>query len=324
MSTNIVNVMNGVVRPTAKFQASIWGDHFLKYASSTHDSSDNHTRHQVYIELKERTRKKLTSNKMNGVVRPTAKFKASIWGDHFLKYASSTHDLSDNKIQNQVYNELKERIREKLTSPHLSMMTSKEKLNFIDVIQQLGVNYLFETEIEQLLRCIYIDGQHINHDYNDDDLHSCALRFRLLRQQGYNVSSVDMFKKFLDNESGEFKTCIRNDIIGMLSLQEASHLRFRGEDVMEKAFNFTTKQFETMLLHDHDLLDHINPHLAQQVTNALNQSLFKGFIRMDARSYFSFYENCNTHDEKLLKFAKLDFNILQRMHQKELAELTRF
>ncbi|XP_047307221.1 (-)-germacrene D synthase-like [Impatiens glandulifera] len=129
--------------------------------------------------------------------------------------------------------------------------------------------------------------------------------------------------KFLDSK-GEFKTSIKNDIKGMLSLQEAADLRFRGEDILEKAFNFTTKQFETMLLHDRDLIDHINPHLAQQVTNALNQTLLKGFIRMDVRSYFSFYENCNTHDKKLLEFAKLDFNILQRVHQKELAELTRW
>ncbi|XP_047306728.1 probable terpene synthase 2 [Impatiens glandulifera] len=262
-----------------------------------------------------------TVNVMNGVVRPTAKFQASIWGDHFLKYASSTNDSSvDNHARNQVYIELKQRTRKKLTS---NTMSESEKLNFIDVIQRLGINYHFETEIEQVLQCINIYSQRMNNDYDDDDLRTCALRFRLLRQQGYNVSSNDTFMKFMDTE-GEFNTSVRDDVIGMLSLLEASHLRFREENILEKAFNFTTKQFETMLLHDRDLIDLINPHLAQQVNNALNQSLLKGFIRMDARSYFSFYENCNTHDKKLLEFAKLDFNVLQRVHQKELTKLTRW
>lgn len=61
---------------------------------------------------------------------------------------------------------------------------STEKLS---VIQRLGVSYHVESEIDEML-------QHIHKNYKDD-LHNddhvsntTALRFRLLRQHGYNIS----------------------------------------------------------------------------------------------------------------------------------------
>ncbi|KAL3845662.1 hypothetical protein ACJIZ3_003065 [Penstemon smallii] len=36
------------------------------------------------------------------------------------------------------------------------------------------------------------------------------------------------------------------------------------------------------------------------------------------------YEEEGSHDEILLNFAKLDFNLLQRKHQKELCDITRW
>ncbi|XP_047309619.1 probable terpene synthase 2 [Impatiens glandulifera] len=261
---------------------------------------------------------------MTGIARPRANFHASVWGDFFLKYTSTT-DSKDNELKNKIHSELKEKLRKKLISPHSIDTSLSEKLNFIDNIQRLGVSYHFENEIEQIIQRIYIDKKHISLTKNEDvDLHNCALLFRLLRHQGYNVSAVDVFKKFLDI-NGEFKTSIKNDMKGMLSLHEATQLRLPGEDILEKALNFITKIFENMLLQDHhDIIDHKNPYLSQQVTNALNQSLHKGMIRIEARKYFPIYENYNTHDNKLLEFAKLDYNILQRMYQRELAELTRW
>lgn len=57
-----------------------------------------------------------------------------------------------------------------------------QKLCLIDVVQRLGVAYHFEKEIEDALEELY-------HEHCDDDSNLCniALRFRLLRQQGYNV-----------------------------------------------------------------------------------------------------------------------------------------
>ena len=57
-----------------------------------------------------------------------------------------------------------------------------QQLTFIDAVQRLGVAYHFEEEIEKELGDIY-DNYH-----DSDDLYFVSLQFRLLRQQGYNVS----------------------------------------------------------------------------------------------------------------------------------------
>lgn len=56
------------------------------------------------------------------------------------------------------------------------------KLELVDTLQRLGLDYHYEEEIDDLLRGI--------RDADDEgcDLHTTALRFYLLRKQGYHVS----------------------------------------------------------------------------------------------------------------------------------------
>lgn len=60
-----------------------------------------------------------------------------------------------------------------------------EKLSLIDSIQRLGLSYHFEDEINEILdhikSCDTVDEE-------DENLYIIALRFRLLRQQGFFVS----------------------------------------------------------------------------------------------------------------------------------------
>ncbi|PRQ55595.1 putative lyase [Rosa chinensis] len=44
--------------------------------------------------------------------------------------------------------------------------------------------------------------------------------------------------------------------------------------------------------------------------------------RIEARHYLSIYQEDDSHNETLLNFAKLDFNTVQKVHQKELSEIT--
>ncbi|KAA8523767.1 hypothetical protein F0562_010190 [Nyssa sinensis] len=63
----------------------------------------------------------------------------------------------------------------------------------IDALQRLGVAYLFENDINEALRSIYVE--HVNCNINNgvtDDLYTVALSFRLLRQQGYHISSAKL------------------------------------------------------------------------------------------------------------------------------------
>ncbi|PKA52913.1 (-)-germacrene D synthase [Apostasia shenzhenica] len=186
-----------------------------------------------------------------------------------------------------------------------------ESLELIDAIQRLGVAYHFKEEINDALHAIHVstrvDELH--------DLHTVALRFRLLRQQRYDVSS-DVFAKFLD-ENGEFMESLSNDIKSMLSLYEAAHFGMPEEEILEKAISFT----EFHLLNINNLPSNLEPHLAMMVSSAMDFPLAKRIDRPKTRSYLSIYENdhegyyyCN---QFLLHFAKVDFALLQAMHQDE-------
>ncbi|KAG5546354.1 hypothetical protein RHGRI_018511 [Rhododendron griersonianum] len=188
-----------------------------------------------------------------------------------------------------------------------------QKLNLIDAIQRLGVAYHFEIEIETALQDIY-ETYHEMAD--DEDLYTVALSFRLLRQHGHPIS-CDVFNKYKNNK-GKFQESVAGDVRGMLSLFEATHLRVHGEDILDEALTFTTTHLNSALPNLSK-----NP-LAAQVVHALNQPIHKGLTRLEARCYFLFYEQDDSHNKTLLDFAKLDFNLLQKLYQRELGEITRW
>ncbi|KAM2961119.1 hypothetical protein FF1_030734 [Malus domestica] len=189
-----------------------------------------------------------------------------------------------------------------------------KKMELINAIQRLGMSRHFENEIDQVLLQIHNNSYECYHHRiegrDDDDLHIAALYFRSLRQQ-------DMFNKFKDVNDAKFKESLTNDVVGLLSLYEATHLRVHGEDILEKVLSFTTTHLE---LAAHRL----SPRpLLKEVKHALYQPFWKGNPRLEARHYVSIYHEHNSPNETLLTFAKLDFNFLQKVHQKELSEISR-
>lgn len=80
---------------------------------------------------------------------------------------------------------LKEEIRMMVVASEGNPM---EKLKLVDSIQRLGVSYHFENEIDQVLEHIYMSYSILLTKDSGEDLHTTALLFRLLRQQGYKIS----------------------------------------------------------------------------------------------------------------------------------------
>ncbi|CAJ1978705.1 unnamed protein product [Sphenostylis stenocarpa] len=212
--------------------------------------------------------------------RHTATFHPSIWGDYFLSY-DPTSDEDDSHVKQVPL--LKEDVRKMIVSP--VDYSSLFKLNFINSVQLLGVSYHFEHEIDEALHQIYEiatkDNNIISHD---DDLHHLALLFRLLRQQGYRISSVCYniglhqyglvsIEKCRIDETGNFKESIVNDVEGMLSLYEAAQLRIHGEEILEEAYSFTLIQLTR------SLTTKLSPFLSGLVHHSLAQSLRKGMPR---------------------------------------------
>ncbi|TXG66894.1 hypothetical protein EZV62_008169 [Acer yangbiense] len=243
------------------------------------------------------------------VNRHTTIYHPTLWGDHFLTHASD-HSMAIDATVAREFDGLKEEVRSMLTSN-----TDKDfqKLFLIDDIQRLGVAYHFEREIEDALESLY-------NDYNGDDnsLYTVGLRFRLLRQQGYYVP-FDVFNKFKDDQAGKFKESLIDDVVGMLCLYEAAHLGIRGEDVLDEALAFTTSHLESVVAHDQ-----VSPRLAEQITHALNRPIRRSLPRLEAKYNINFYsgDDVSKNQTLLIKFAKLDFNMLQVQHQKELRSIT--
>ncbi|KAF5450587.1 hypothetical protein F2P56_030922 [Juglans regia] len=245
---------------------------------------------------------------MSVVKRPLATFHPSVWGDKFISYNSKSMEITSESLEK--VQRLKEKVQSLLMGP---VDDISQKLELIDAIQRLGVSYQFESEIDNILQQIHNNDD----DTGDfDDLYTVSLRFRLLRQQGYNTPS-DVFSKFKDSEGINFKESIIHDVRGILSLYEASHMRVHGEDILDEALHFTTTQLESMV-------SNLNPAVAAQVRRALERPLRKCLPRLEARHYFSTYPETASFNEVVLNFAKLDFNMLQRQHQKEVSELSRW
>ena len=94
-------------------------------------------------------------------------------------------------------------------------------------------------------------------------------------------------------------------------------MRVHGEDILEDAVAFTTHHLNRMV-------QELEPQLQCQVKRALEQPVYRGVPRLEARHYISFYERNQSKNEILLKLAKLDFNYLQNIYKKELHDLSRY
>lgn len=238
--------------------------------------------------------------------RPVANFSPSLWGDQFIKISSGDHQVDDEE-KSKTVEVLKTEVR--------GMLTGKmaDTMSLIDTLERLGVSYHFEAEIEEKLKQ-YFD---LNTDYNDEayDLYTVALHFRLFRQHGYRISA-DIFGRWKD-ENGNFQEGIKNDAKGLLSLYEASYLRTRGETILDDALDFAMSTLES-------IAPHLESPLREEVVHALIQPLHFGNPRIEARNFISIYEKYEEKNASLLRFAKLDYNVLQMLHKEELHEVSRW
>ena len=128
---------------------------------------------------------------------------------------------------------------------------------------------------------------------------------------------ADVFKQFT-NKEGRFKDELSSDVRGMLSLYEAAHFLVHGEPILDEALAFTIAHLKSSTT-----LPSLCPFLVVLVEHALHQPIRKGIPRMEARHFISIYHEDPPHSEVLLRFAKLDFNIVQKLHQKDLSDATR-
>ncbi|KAI3694376.1 hypothetical protein L1987_77341 [Smallanthus sonchifolius] len=232
--------------------------------------------------------------------RPLANFPPSRWGDLFLSFSL---DNSMMEGYAEAMEEPKEQVRRLIVDP---TMDSNKKLSLIYTVHRLGLTYMFLKEIEGQLEKLFKDFN--LEDYVEVDLHTTSINFQAFRHLGYKLP-CDVFNKFKDSDS--FKEHITSDVKGMLGLYESAQLRLKGEKILDEASVFAETKLKS-------LVHTLEGNLAQQVKQSLKRPFHQGMPMVEARLYFTKYQQeCSTHDS-LLKLAKLHFNYLQLQQKEEL------
>ncbi|XP_058722822.1 myrcene synthase, chloroplastic-like isoform X2 [Vicia villosa] len=250
----------------------------------------------------------VSNNHNQNIPRPSSmfQFQPSIWTDDYIQSLNSEY-------KGEIYAKKFRVLREKVKMMFNKMESEVYQLEFIDVLQRLGVDYHFNYEIRNMLDNIY-NTQTSNLKNN---LYATALKFRLLRQHGYDIST-DVFVCFQD-EIYNLKKDEAIVVEGMLSMYEASFHSFEDETILDEARDFTTKF----------LKEDLNKHgdddvMSIQISHALEFPLHWRISRSEARWFINIYERQHNKSCVLLHFAKLDFNIVQSIYQEELKYSSRW
>ncbi|KAK9026065.1 hypothetical protein V6N11_038913 [Hibiscus sabdariffa] len=242
------------------------------------------------------------------IVRRSAGHLPTVWDCQLLKSFTTPYSVESHGSRLE---ELKQGAREFLAS----VKEARRQLDLIDTMQRLGVAYLFEKEIHDILSKL------IHHSI-PNDLYTVAMHFRILRQNGFFITT-DVFDKFMDRD-GKFMDSLAGDVKGLLSLYEASFLGMPEEHVLDEAQNFSAKHLLV-------LREKMGTRIGKQIRQSMEYPQHWRMEWSEARDFISIYQNQRDEDEDdddddkmssvLLELAKLNYNILQSIYLKELQEL---
>ncbi|XP_058194738.1 (3S,6E)-nerolidol synthase 1-like [Rhododendron vialii] len=187
-----------------------------------------------------------------------------------------------------------------------------EGLVMIDTLQRLSIDYHFQEEIEALLQKQYMEST-ISNGYPEFDLYEVSTRFRLLRQEGYNVPA-DVFNNF-KNKEGRFKSELGTDIKGLMALYEASHLSIKGDDILDQAADYSCLLLDGWMMN-------LDQHQARLIDSTLRHPYHKNLARFTARSFVSDYKGINGWVDGLQELATMDFKMVQSTNQREILQFS--
>ncbi|XP_010686920.2 (3S,6E)-nerolidol synthase 1 [Beta vulgaris subsp. vulgaris] len=234
------------------------------------------------------------------------------------RYFEPTHHVPfrlDYQLQ-----QLVKKIKEKMASkPKECDEYQVEELVMIDAIQRLGLEYYFQEDINAALR------KWSKVEESGHNLHDVALRFRLLRQAGYNVQA-DTFDNF-KNEDGRFKRELCKDTKGLLSLFEASELNIPGDEILDEAAYFTWNLLKSSLSNVHENVAVI---INKTLISPHHKSLPRLTVKKELPNFetsLNFLHDClDTQDwiKEIQDLARIDINKAQITLQSETTQISKW
>lgn len=126
-----------------------------------------------------------------------------------------------------------------------------------------------------------------------------------------------MFIGFM-NDKGEFKKSMYLNVNGMIELFEASQLAIEGENILDDAKSFTTSGLQSLKLSVDD------DKLIKRMDQALEVPLHWRVEWYNVKRHINLHEKEDKTHPILLELAKLNFNMVQATHQRDLREISRY
>ncbi|KAI3963742.1 hypothetical protein MKW92_008099 [Papaver armeniacum] len=189
--------------------------------------------------------------------RRSANYHPNIWNYEFVESLTSDY-------KSEIWANRAEKLKENVSGMFDAANGLPYSLKLIDTIQRLGLDYHFHAEIKSALDRIYINGK--DYQYSQNDLVIEALKFRLFRQHGYEISQ-DVLKSFVE-ETNRNKGKAK-DFDGLLSLYEASFYAYQGEEILNEAQQVTRKHLKNCLKERNDNISSMSIFLEEEISHSL-------------------------------------------------------
>eukprot|EP01018_Ginkgo_biloba_P025771 Gb_19685 [translate_table: standard] len=283
------------------------------------------------------------------VSRRTGNYHPNLWDDHLIQSLPTPayeHEANSELARETLIREIKGMFGTLMGEGDNDLL---DHLLIVDDVERMGIDRHFEKEIKVAVEYVYRywnESRGIGRGRKSAviDLNTTALGLRILRLHRYHVSPDDVLQNFRD-ENGHFNCCHGSEAKGdgdeiirsMLNLFRASLVAFEGEKVMDEAKFFTVNVLKQVAAKRDDQVS-VSRSILQEAKYALDYPWRNSLPRLEARNFIDAYagqstatslgifpiNSSNEYRLKCLELAKLDFNMLQSSHQKEMQLVSRW
>ncbi|XP_020277318.1 ent-kaur-16-ene synthase, chloroplastic isoform X2 [Asparagus officinalis] len=198
------------------------------------------------------------------------------------------------------------------------------RLCIVDDLEKLGISRHFSYEIKSTLDNIYRCWTHDDEEISSDAA-TCAMAFRILRMNGYDISS-DALAEF--DEVDHFKSSVQghlSDMRAVLELYKASQIKFLpNEQILDKIESWSGCYLKEEV--SADVVQQLDA-ISEEVAHALKFPFYANLDRLEHKKHIELSDGGNLrilktsyviNKKDVLKMAVEDFNLSQSMYRKEL------